>query len=108
MVTHPTEPDGYIVIFATGSYITIPDRTDTHVQSLYGIWDRLGPVLVTKDELVEQNEKKGFFARMGDSIDRGLKLNEMSKYAICVLIVLNVLLFIIKIFKKPSYMKEDE
>lgn len=33
------------------------------------------------DELVEQNEKKGFFARMGDSIDRGLKLNEMSKYA---------------------------
>ena len=33
------------------------------------------------DELVEQNEKKGFFARMGDSVDRGLKLNEMSKYA---------------------------
>jgi len=33
------------------------------------------------DELVEQNEKKGFFARMGDSIDRGLQLNEMSKYA---------------------------
>ena len=33
------------------------------------------------DELVEQNEKKGFFARMGDAMSRGSKLNDMSKYS---------------------------
>jgi type IV pilus assembly protein PilY1 len=54
VVEHPSEEEGYIVIFATGSYITDPDRTDTHVQSIYGIWDRLGPTLIQKSDLVQQ------------------------------------------------------
>jgi type IV pilus assembly protein PilY1 len=46
--------EGYIVLFGTGSYITVPDGSDTNIQSLYGIWDRLGPVLIDKDDLVRQ------------------------------------------------------
>jgi type IV pilus assembly protein PilY1 len=38
---HPTEPDGFIVIFSSGSYVSISDGYNTDVQSIYGIWDRL-------------------------------------------------------------------
>ncbi|MEX1237986.1 MAG: PilC/PilY family type IV pilus protein, partial [Pseudomonadales bacterium] len=54
VIEHPTEEDGYIVIFASGSYITVSDRTDDAIQTIFGIWDRLGPVLITRDNLIEQ------------------------------------------------------
>ena len=53
-VEHPSQPDGYIIIFATGSYITVPDGTSTDIQSIYGIWDRLAPELISKNDLVQQ------------------------------------------------------
>ena len=51
---NPTQTDGYMVIFSTGSYVTEPDASDETVQSIYGIWDRLSPQLITADELVQQ------------------------------------------------------
>ena len=45
---------GYIVIFGTGSYIYEGDDTNKDIQSIYGIWDRLGTTKVTQDTLVEQ------------------------------------------------------
>jgi type IV pilus assembly protein PilY1 len=54
LIEHPTEEDGFVVIFASGSYITVPDRTDDAIQTIYGIWDRLGVDLITRDDLVEQ------------------------------------------------------
>ncbi|XOV90346.1 MAG: PilC/PilY family type IV pilus protein [Pseudomonadota bacterium] len=54
VVEHPSQSDGFIVIFATGSYMTVPDGTDTSIQSIYGIWDRLSPELITRDDLVQQ------------------------------------------------------
>jgi type IV pilus assembly protein PilY1 len=54
VVEHPTEEDGFVIIMGTGSYVTSDDRTNTDIQSLYGIWDRLGPVLIEKTDLVKQ------------------------------------------------------
>jgi len=51
---HPTEPEGFIVIFATGSYITVPDGSDKGIQSIYGLWDRLAPELLDINDLVQQ------------------------------------------------------
>lgn len=51
---HPTEADGFIVIFATGSYITIPDGSTSEIQSIYGLWDRLSPELIEIDDMVRQ------------------------------------------------------
>ena len=45
---------GYIVIFSTGSYIYEDDDTNRNIQSIYGIWDRLGSTLVTQQDLVQQ------------------------------------------------------
>jgi type IV pilus assembly protein PilY1 len=53
-IVHPTEDEGFIIIFATGAYIREGDSIDPAIQSIYGIWDRLGPELITKAELVEQ------------------------------------------------------
>ncbi len=36
---HPTQ-EGFIVIFATGSFITDADAVSKDIQSVYGIWDR--------------------------------------------------------------------
>ncbi|MDC0173994.1 PilC/PilY family type IV pilus protein [Pseudomonadales bacterium] len=52
---HPTQDDGYLVIFGTGSYVTVPDGADTSIQSIYGLWDRLGPELVTTSQMVQQS-----------------------------------------------------
>jgi type IV pilus assembly protein PilY1 len=57
--------DGYIVLFGTGSYITVPDSSDTSIQSIYGIWDRLGPTLIDKDELVMQEYTNHLDAEFG-------------------------------------------
>jgi type IV pilus assembly protein PilY1 len=54
VIQHPTEEEGYVVIFASGAYITETDRTDDAIQTIYGIWDRLGVDLITRDDLVEQ------------------------------------------------------
>ncbi|MDG1441215.1 MAG: PilC/PilY family type IV pilus protein [Pseudomonadales bacterium] len=62
---HPTEQDGYIVIFATGSYITVPDGADKEVQSIYGLWDRLSPELLDEDDLVQQRFANKFDSRFG-------------------------------------------
>jgi type IV pilus assembly protein PilY1 len=51
---HPTEKDGIIVIFATGSFVTIADGASTEIQSIYGLWDRLSSSPITFNDLVEQ------------------------------------------------------
>jgi len=57
VVNHPTEP-GYIVITATGSWMTSDDATSTDIQSIYGIWDNNTGYEVTmpsaNNQLVEQ------------------------------------------------------
>ncbi|MEM7364204.1 MAG: PilC/PilY family type IV pilus protein, partial [Pseudomonadota bacterium] len=63
---HPTEPDGFIVIFATGSYLTVPDGTSTDIQSMYGIWDRLSPELLLKSDLVQQRYTNEASAEFGN------------------------------------------
>ncbi|MDK1025531.1 MAG: PilC/PilY family type IV pilus protein, partial [Gammaproteobacteria bacterium] len=45
---------GYIIVFATGSYIYEGDDTSRDIQSIYGVWDRLGSTLVLKSDLVQQ------------------------------------------------------
>ncbi|MFT7243117.1 MAG: type IV pilus assembly protein PilY1 [Candidatus Azotimanducaceae bacterium] len=45
---------GYIVIFGTGSYFFEGDGVSQDIQSVYGIWDKLGSTLVTKSNLVQQ------------------------------------------------------
>lgn len=53
LVPSPTG-GGYIVIVGTGRYIVNGDRSDTNIQSMYGIWDRLGADVVTKSKLIQQ------------------------------------------------------
>ena len=69
VVNHPSEPDGFIVIFATGSYITIPDGSDNQIQSVYGLWDRLGPGLITRSDLVGQ-----FYTNVDDATFGNVRL----------------------------------
>ena len=45
---------GYLVIFASGSYIFEGDDVSESIQSIYGIWDTVGSTVVTKSGLVEQ------------------------------------------------------
>ncbi len=64
---------GYIVIFGTGSYIFEGDDTNSEIQSLYGVWDRLGNTTVLKSDLVEQE----FTAISGDAnVGAGRVLSE--------------------------------
>ena len=53
VIAHPSG-SGFIVIFASGSYIRASDSTNKDIQSIYGIWDRLSPGLVSKADLQEQ------------------------------------------------------
>ena len=48
---HPTEEEGFIIIFGTGAYLRTGDSTDSEIQSIYGLWDRLGPGLIQKADL---------------------------------------------------------
>ncbi|MFT4677001.1 MAG: type IV pilus assembly protein PilY1 [Candidatus Azotimanducaceae bacterium] len=66
VTSHPTEDDGFIVIFATGSYITIPDGRSKEIQSIYGLWDRLSPELLEVDDLVQQKFINLFDAEFGN------------------------------------------
>ncbi|MBA1146520.1 hypothetical protein H0Z60_05555 [Ectothiorhodospiraceae bacterium WFHF3C12] len=58
-VNHPLpgEP-GFVIITATGSWMTNDDRTSEEIQSIYGIWDDLGNLNstadVARDDLTEQ------------------------------------------------------
>ncbi|MBT6890715.1 MAG: hypothetical protein HOA25_04405, partial [Gammaproteobacteria bacterium] len=57
-IVHPTEDEGFIIIFGTGAYLRNGDSTDAETQSIYGIWDRLasgGSALVLKSELQSQS-----------------------------------------------------
>ena len=64
---------GYIVVFSTGSYLYEDDDTSKSVQSIYGIWDRLGSTKVPKTDLVEQS----FTAFTGDvNVGTGRTLSE--------------------------------
>ncbi|MFT7220398.1 MAG: type IV pilus assembly protein PilY1, partial [Candidatus Azotimanducaceae bacterium] len=54
-IIHPTEEEGFIIIFGSGAYLRNGDSTDPAIQSIYGIWDRLGPELILKSELQTQS-----------------------------------------------------
>lgn len=75
VTAHPTESDGFIVIFATGSYITIPDGRNKDIQSIYGLWDRLSPELLEVEDLVQQRFINLFNADFGNV--RALTNNEV-------------------------------
>lgn len=72
VVDHPDEP-GYIIVFATGSWMTSDDAVDTNIQSVYGIWDNNsgGEVLaIDADNQLQQqvftnhvNQEHGFVVR---------------------------------------------
>ena len=72
VIKHPDEP-GYIVIFATGSWMTSDDATSTDIQSIYGIWDNgsgnLVEMIDSDNHLIEQeftnitNKEHGFTVR---------------------------------------------
>jgi type IV pilus assembly protein PilY1 len=68
LLKHPSK-DGFIVIAATGSYMTNEDATNQDIQSIYGIWDDGGATMVTRSQLVEQsftnyaNEEHGYVVR---------------------------------------------
>ena len=40
VIRNPQQPEGFIVIVGTGSYVTTQDATNEEIQSIYGIWDR--------------------------------------------------------------------
>lgn len=54
VITHPN--GGVMVLFGTGSYFRDGDRTNTQLQTLYGVWDKLeaDPAVVTKSQLIQQ------------------------------------------------------
>ena len=54
IVTEVLGVDGLIVIFATGSYITIPDGRNKDIQSIYGLFERFSPALINIDDMVQQ------------------------------------------------------
>jgi len=54
VVTNAPNGRGYLVIFGTGTYVINGDRTDTDIQSIYGVWDRLGSETVLKSKMVQQ------------------------------------------------------
>lgn len=59
---HPTGT-GFLVVFATGSYFTRGDATDTAIQSIYGVWDDQSNSSVSASTLVEQTLSNGTFTR---------------------------------------------
>lgn len=83
-IKHP-DSGGLIVIFGTGSWMTTDDRTNTAIQSIYGVWDDLGALAdatdidstangtVTHGMLVQQhfinqlNEEEGYVVRTSTS-----------------------------------------
>ena len=56
-IIHPSEEEGFIIIFGSGAYMRTGDANDDEIQSIYGIWDRLGPELILKSDLQEQEFK---------------------------------------------------
>ncbi|MFU8819995.1 MAG: pilus assembly protein [Gammaproteobacteria bacterium] len=51
---HPETDTGYMVYFGTGSLLSAADGQNTVQQSVYGVWDRLGPDTVAANRLVTQ------------------------------------------------------
>jgi type IV pilus assembly protein PilY1 len=54
IVTEVLDIEGLIVIFATGSYITVPDGRNKDIQSIYGLFERFSPALISIDDMVQQ------------------------------------------------------
>ncbi len=54
VIRAPASKVGYMILFGTGSYLTVADPATTQVQSLYGIWDDLGLGGLTRANLVQQ------------------------------------------------------
>ena len=54
LVVENTGKAGYVVIFGTGRYVVNGDRTDTNIQTIYGIWDQLDSSTVSRSELIQQ------------------------------------------------------
>lgn len=54
IVTEVLGIEGLIVIFSTGSYITIPDGRNKDIQSIYGLFERFSPALIDIDDMVQQ------------------------------------------------------
>lgn len=54
IVTEVLGVDGLIVIFATGSYITVPDGRNKDIQTIYGLFERFSPALIDIDDMVQQ------------------------------------------------------
>lgn len=74
VVAHPNTPGEFIVITATGSWMTTEDATSTGIQSIYGVWDDMSnnpevTMSSTTHQLVEQvftnyvNPEHGFTVR---------------------------------------------
>ena len=75
LTKHPTQDNGFIVIFATGSYITLSDGANKDIQSIYGLWDRLSPELIDIDDLVQQRYVNEFDSSFGNV--RSLSANQV-------------------------------
>lgn len=59
VVQHP-EQTGLIVIFGTGSWMTNDDRTDTSIQSIYGVWDTFGNLTDTAEVAFKELQEQEF------------------------------------------------
>ena len=83
VIDHPTK-DGYIVIFGTGSYVKNSDRADASIQSIYGLWDRLGNDLIEKTQLVSQQYTNicGAIVSKPDDTSREVCGRELSSNAV--------------------------
>ncbi len=71
LARHPTMPisespsnlPNLMVFFGTGQYLVDTDKTNTDVQSFYGVWDQ-GDDSLDRSQLVEQTFRSGFTNRV--------------------------------------------
>lgn len=54
IIAAPPGKAGYMVLFGTGSYLTVSDPSNIDIQSLYGVWDDLGSTTKTRANLALQ------------------------------------------------------
>jgi type IV pilus assembly protein PilY1 len=79
VVEHPN--GGYIVIAATGSWMTTADASDTNIQSIYGIWDDMSvSPLVTMTSTANQLVKQTFTNQL--NIEHGYTVRTLTNNAV--------------------------
>lgn len=66
-VRHPLR--GVIVIFATGSFITLQDDESRNIESIYGIWDQLTDEFIRKSQLVRNRWVNAGVASMSEGVE---------------------------------------